>query len=374
MAKKLERHLDSARGIVLEITEEIGLGASANVILLDGLIRQGDSVVVTKRDSAITVKIKSLLLPKPLDEMRDPRDKFKPVDEVISAAGLKITSPDLDGVLAGSPFYVLGNTSDEKALKALAESEIKNAIVNTDSNGVILRCDTIGSLEAITDMLKKANIPIRNADIGHITRRDVIEASAVKEKDRYLGVLLGFNVKILEDASKEAYERHVQIFNEKIIYNLVRNYSDWVSYQKEHEGSILFNELPPVCKFIFIKGYVFRRNDPAVFGAEILLGKLRQKVQIINEEGKKIGIIHQIQENNKSIEEATKGMQVAVSVKGPSIGRQINEEDIFYTDFNGRQAKLLTERFLHRLNDEEKQIFEKIVEMKRKNDPSFGYI
>jgi translation initiation factor 5B len=374
MAKKLERRDGAARGIVLEINEEVGLGPSANIILLDGILKQGDHITVAKRDSAIVTKIKALLLPKPLDEMRDPRDKFKPVSEVMSAAGLKITSPDLDGVLAGSPLYVLEKKEDENRLKMIVESEIKSAIINTDSNGIILRCDAIGSIEAITELLKKANIPIQSADIGHITRRDVIAASAVKEKDRYTGVVLGFNVKILDDAQKESQERGVKIFHERIIYNLVRSYTDWVIYQKEHEESILFNEIPPVCKFQFLKGFIFRRNDPAVFGAEILIGKLRQKVLVINENGKKIGTIHQIQEGGKAIEEATKGMQVAVSIKGPSIGRQINEEDLFYTDLNSRQAKMLIERFHHRLNEEEKETFDKILKLKRKTDPAFGYI
>ena len=374
MTKKLERRDGAARGIVLEINEEVGLGPSANIILLDGILKQGDHITVAKRDSAIVTKIKALLLPKPLDEMRDPRDKFKLVSEVISAAGLKITSPDLDGVLAGSPLYVLEKKEDEKRLKMIVESEIKSAIINTDSNGIILRCDAIGSIEAITELLKKANIPIQSADIGHITRRDVIAASAVKEKDRYTGVVLGFNVKILDDAQKESQERGVKIFHERIIYNLVRSYTDWVIYQKEHEESILYNEIPPVCKFQFLKGFIFRRNDPAVFGAEILIGKLRQKVLVINENGKKIGTIHQIQEGGKAIEEATKGMQVAVSIRGPSIGRQINEEDIFYTDLNSRQAKMLIERFHHRLNEEEKETFDKILKLKRKTDPAFGYI
>jgi translation initiation factor 5B len=374
LAKKLERHDGAAKGIVLEVNEEIGLGPSANVILLDGILKQGDTVAVAKRDSAIVTRIKALMLPKPLDEMRDPRDKFKPVSAVMSAAGLKITSPDLDGVLAGSPLYVVEKKEDENRLKIMVESEIKSAIINTDSNGVILRCDTIGSIEAIMDLLKKANIPIQSADIGHITRRDVIAASAVKEKDRYVGVLLGFNVKVLDDAQKESHERGVKIFNERIIYNLVRSYTDWVTYQKEHEYSIIFNEIPPICKFQFLKGFIFRRNDPAVFGAEILIGKLRQKVLVINENGKKIGTIHQVQESGKAIEEATKGMQVAVSIKGPVIGRQINEEDIFYTDLNSRQAKLLIERFNHRLNEEEKEVFEMILKLKRKTDPAYGYI
>ncbi|HET8857434.1 MAG TPA: translation initiation factor IF-2 [Nitrososphaeraceae archaeon] len=375
MKKRLERHDDYIRGIVLEVKEEQGLGPSANMILIDGTIKQGDMIMAAKRDKIIVTKVKALLLPKPLDEMRDPRDKFRSVNEVISAAGLKIVSPDLEGILAGTPLYVVKNKEEENKIRHLIESEVKGTFINnTNSLGVILRCDTIGSLEAIIDMLRKENIPIQTADIGHITRRDVLASSAVKEKNRYLGAILGFNVKVLDDAKKESEERQVQIFNEKIIYNLVRNYTDWVQYQKEHADSIIFNEIPPICKIQFLKGFVFRRNDPAVFGAEILVGKLRQKIHIINENGAKIGIIHQIQDKGKSIEEATKGMQVAVSIRGPTIGRQINEGDIFYTDLNSRQAKLLIERFLHRLNEEEKKIFDFILESKRKSDPAFGYI
>ena len=377
LAKRLERHEGAARGIVLEIKEEPGLGPSANIILLDGTIRQGDSIVVAKRDSAVVTRVKALLLPKALDEMRDPRDKFKPVNEVIAAAGLKVTSPDLEGVLAGSPLFVYEKSrGDEelKRLKDIVEGEVKSAIVSTETTGVVLKCDTIGSLEAIIDLLKKDKVPIKTADIGSITRRDVIEAAAVKESDRYQGVVLGFNVKILDDAEKEAQNRGVKVFNERIIYNLVRSYVDWVAYQKEHEESILFNELPPVCKFQFMKGMVFRRNDPAVFGAEIQVGKLRQKVQVINEEGKKVGTVHQIQESGKSMEEATTNMQVAVSIKEPTIGRQINEGDVFYTDLNSRQAKQLIERFNHRLNEKEKEILNLVLALKRKGDPAFGYL
>ncbi len=374
MTKRLERHDDETRGIVLEVKEEIGLGPSANIILLDGALRQGDRVVLAKRDNAIVTRIKALLLPKALDEMRDPRDRFRPVDHVISAAGLKITSSDLEGVLAGSPLYVVRNPENESYLKSLVESEIKTAIIMTDSNGIILRCDTIGSLEAVVELVKKEKIPIQSADIGHITRRDVLAASAVKDKDRYIGVILGFNVKVLEDAERESIERDVKIFNEKIIYNLVRSYNEWATYQREHADSILFNEISPICKFQFLKGYVFRRNAPAVFGAEILTGRLRQKIPVMNEHGKRIGIVHQIQEAGKNISDASLGMQVAVSMKEPVIGRNIDEGDIFYTDLSSREAKLLVETFLNRLSPEEQEVVQFILSKKREVDPSFGYI
>jgi len=374
LSKRLERHETETKGIVLEVNDEIGLGPSANVILLDGTLKLGDRIVVAKKDSVTVTKIKALLLPKPLDEMRDPRDKFRHVDKVIAAAGLKITSPDLEGVLAGSPLYVVKSPEDEERLKSNIESEIKSAIVQTESNGVILRCDTIGSIEAITELLKKENVPIKSTDLGNITRKDVLSASAVREKDRYLGVVLGFNVKVFEDAEKEAFERKIKIFNEKIIYNLVRSYSEWVTYEKVHEDSIVFNEIPPICKFQFLKGYVFRRNNPAVFGAEILIGKLKQKTSVINEKGKKIGIIHQIQNEGKNLEVAAKGTQVALSIKEPTVGRQINEGDVFYTDLNSREARLLLERFSDRLSEEEQEIFNFILSKKREIDPSFGYI
>ena len=375
MSKRLERKEGPGRGIVLEVKEEIGLGPSANLVLIEGVLKVGDIILVAKRDKAVTTKVKALLLPKPLDEMRDPRDKFKPVSEVMSAAGIKVTSPDLEGVLAGSPLYVLDDKDQEPGLRSIVEDEIRNAIVtDTNTNGIILRCDTIGSLEAIRDMLKKANVPIQKADIGHITRRDILAAAAVKEKNRYLGVVLGFNTKILEEAKREAQERTIPIFSENIIYNLVRSYTEWVEYQKEHEDSILFNEIPPICKFQFMKGFVFRRNYPAVFGAEVQIGKLRQKVNVLNEEGKKIGTIHQIQENGKPIEEAGKGEQVAVSIKEISVGRQVNEGDIFYTDLGSKEAKLLLERFYYRLAQEEIDILNRIVSIKRRNDPSYAYI
>lgn len=375
MSRRLERKDGPGRGIVLEVKEEIGLGPSANLVLIEGVLKVGDMILVAKRDKAVTTKVKALLLPKPLDEMRDPRDKFKPVSEVMSAAGIKVTSPDLEGVLAGSPLYVLDDKDQEPSLRSIVEDEIRNAIVtDTNTNGIILRCDTIGSLEAIRDMLKKANVPIQKADIGHITRRDILAAAAVKEKNRYLGVVLGFNTKILDEAKREAQERTIPIFSENIIYNLVRSYTEWVEYQKEHEDSILFNEIPPICKFQFMKGFVFRRNYPAVFGAEIQIGKLRQKVNVLNEDGKKIGTIHQIQENGKPIEEAGKGEQVAVSIKEISVGRQVNEGDIFFTDLGSKEAKLLLERFYYRLAQEEKDILNTIVGIKRRNDPSYAYI
>ncbi|WP_076613353.1 translation initiation factor IF-2 [Candidatus Nitrosotenuis chungbukensis] len=374
LQKRLTQEEKPSRGIILEVNDEIGLGTTANMILIDGQMKKGDSVIVAKRDSVIVTKPKAMLLPKPLDEMRDPRDKFKPVNQVEAAAGIKIASPDLDGVLPGSTVYVTGDESKIEEFKKIIESEMKSVFVSTETNGVILRCDTIGSLEALTEMLRRAQVPVAKADIGPVTRRDVMEAKVVKDNERHLGVVLAFNVKIFPDAQEEAENNHIKIFSDKVIYSLIDNYTNWVTEDSAHEDDAIFGEITPICKFTFLKGYIFRNSNPAVFGIRVDVGKVRQKIPIMNKQGKKIGLVHQLQDGKKSISTATKGQEVACSIQDVTIGRQILEEDVFYSLPKSSEAKLLIERFSHKLSAEEQTILNEILEIQRKQDSAYGYI
>lgn len=374
MQKRLDQEEKQSRGIILEVNDEVGLGTTANMILIDGQIKKGDSVVVAKRDSVVVIKPKALLLPKPLDEMRDPRDKFKPVDEVIAAAGIKIASPDLEGVLPGSTVYVTSKQSEIEEFKKIIESEMKSVFIDTQTNGVTLKCDTIGSLEAITEMLRRQQIPVAKADIGHVNRRDVMEAMAIKENDRHLGVILAFNVKTLPDAQEEADNHHIKIFNDQVIYSLIDNYTYWVDDDKANEENAVFSELTPICKFTFLKGYIFRNSNPAVFGIRVDTGTVKQKIQIMKSDGKKIGKIHQLQDGKKSIDTATQGQEVACSIQDVTIGRQVSEEDVFYSMPNSREAKIILEQFLHKLNPNQQAVFNEIVALLRAKDASYGYI
>lgn len=373
MQKKLDQTDKPTRGIVLEVKEEVGLGVTANIILIDGHLKKEDSIIVSKRDSVIVTKPKAILLPKPLDEMRDPRDKFRPVTDVVAAAGIKLASPDLEGVLPGSPVYATSNEEKIEDFKKLVESEMKSVFVKSDTKGVILKCDTIGSLEALTDMLKKQNVPISVADIGPVTRRDVVEALAIKEHDRHLGVVIAFNVKVLQDAQEEAEANHIRLFHDEVIYSLIDNYLNWVRDDTANEENAIFQELTPICKFTFLKGYVFRKSNPAVFGVRIDIGLLKQKVSIMNVNGRRIGTVHQIQDKGKNIDIAKKDQEVAVSIQNITIGRQISEEEIFYSLPPSHDAKLLLKRFTHKLGSEEMQVLKEIVEIQRKNNPAYGY-
>jgi translation initiation factor 5B len=374
MQKRLTQEEKPSRGIILEVNDEVGLGTTANMILIDGQIKKGDSVIVAKRDSVIVTKPKAMLLPKPLDEMRDPRDKFKPVDTVLAAAGIKIASPDLEGVLPGSTVYVTNEDTKMEEYKKIIESEMKSVFIDTQTNGIILKCDTIGSLEALTEMLRRQQIPIAKADIGPVNRRDVMEAGVIKQNDRHLGVVLAFNVKTLSDAEQESEESHIKIFNDKVIYSLLDSYTQWVDEDTANEENAIFDELTPISKFTFLKGYIFRNSNPAVFGIRVDAGKVRQKMAIMNKNGKKIGVIHQLQDGKKSIDSAIQGQEVACSIQDVMIGRHIFEEDVFYSLPRSSEAKQLIEKYTHKLSAEQQAVLNEIVEILRKNDSAYGYM
>ena len=373
LKEKLNQEEKSNRGIILEVNDEVGLGPTANMILIDGQMRKEDSIIAAKRDSIIVTKPKALLLPKPLDEMRDPRDKFKPVEHIQAAAGVKIASPDLDGVLPGSTLYAVSDDGEIEHFKKIIEDEMQSVFISTETTGVILKCDAIGSLEAITEMLRRQQIPISKADIGPVTHRDILEAMATKENDRHLGVILAFNVKVLQDAETEADNNHIKVFTDKIIYSLIDTYTQWVDDDKADEENSVFKELTPISKFTFLKGFVFRNNNPAVFGIRVDVGHLRQKIPFMNKTGKKIGIIHQLQHDGKTVSTVKIGQEVACSVQNITIGRQIAEEDVFYTLPSSSDAKQLIKRFMHKLSSEETDVLNEIIEIQRAIDPAYAY-
>ena len=373
LKEKLNQEEKSNRGIILEGNDEVGRGPTANMILIDGQMRKEDSIIAAKRDSIIVTKPKALLLPKPLDEMRDPRDKFKPVEHIQAAAGVKIASPDLDGVLPGSTLYAVSDDAEIEHFKKIIEDEMQSVFISTETTGVILKCDAIGSLEAITEMLRRQQIPISKADIGPVTHRDILEAMATKENDRHLGVILAFNVKVLQDAETEADNNHIKVFTDKIIYSLIDTYTQWVDDDKADEENSVFKELTPISKFTFLKGFVFRNNNPAVFGIRVDVGHLRQKIPFMNKTGKKIGIIHQLQHDGKTVTTVKTGQEVACSVQNITIGRQIAEEDVFYTLPSSSDAKQLIKRFMHKLSSEETDVLNEIIEIQRAIDPAYAY-
>lgn len=363
----------AARGIILEITEEPGLGPSANAVLLDGILKIGDKIVMGKRDEAIVSHVKAIFMPKPLDEMRDPRDKFSSIDSVEAASGVKIITPDLEGVLPGSPFVGINSSDNVEEIKKVVFEEVQRAFIITDQSGIIVRADTLGSLEALIDLLKERNVPIRQADIGPVTRRDIIEANAVAEKNVYHGVVLAFGVKILPDAEKEIILKHIKVFSSLVIYSIIEDYLDWVESDREMAEKRIFLSLTPPCSFKIMNGCIFRRNDPAVFGVNVLIGRLRQKSSVMNSSGKIVGTISQIQDKGKNLDEVPQGSEISVSMKEPTVDRHIHEGETLFTVPKSSEAKNLLANFISRLSVDEVEMLKKIIEINRQINPLYAF-
>jgi translation initiation factor 5B len=262
---------------------------------------------------------------------------------------------------------------DEAEAKRRVESEVRSVFISTDRLGVVVKADTLGTLEAIADMLKQRSVPVRLGDIGPVTRRDVVEAAAVREKDRFLGVVLTFGVRMLPDAEAEATDSGVRIFREPIVYTLVEEYLTWVTTEKEALERGEYGVLTPPCKLRILPGYVFRRSDPAIFGVEILGGRLRQKVRLINAEGREVGLVHQIQDAGRPVTEAPEKAQVAVSVHDAVIGRTFSEGDILYVLPSEAEARLFAEKFKQRMSPAEAAALEETISIRRKVTPLYAF-
>jgi len=370
LKKRLQTTAGPAKGTVLEVKEEPGLGVTLNTIIYDGTLKRDDLIVVGGEERPIVTRVRAILVPKPLDEIRDPRDKFSSVDSVSAAAGVKIVAPELEGALAGAPLYVVPEGEDVEKYMKLVSEEIEKIKISTDVDGVVLKADTLGSLEAIAENLRRQGVPVRLADIGDVSKRDVTEASIVKEHEPLYGVVLAFNVKVLPDAEEEAKNIGVQIFKEKIIYHLIDNYVSWLKTQREAKLSADFEKLVKPGKIRILEGYVFRRAKPAIIGVEVLAGRIKPKYSLVRaENGEEVGEIQQIQEKGKALPEAKQGMQVAISLDKPIVGRHIFENDVLYVRVPEPHAKTLLKDFVDRLSPDEQEALNEYVNLMRKKTP-----
>jgi translation initiation factor 5B len=358
-----------AKGTVLEVKEEPGLGMTINVIIYDGTLQKGDLIVVGAKEKPAVTNIRAVLLPKPLDEIRDPRDKFSSVDSVSAAAGVKIAAPNLEEVLAGAPLYAVPSEAQLEDYIKMVSEEVEQIKIATELDGVVLKTDALGSLEAIAESLKRNNVQIKMADVGDVSRRDVTEAAIVKEREILNGVILAFNVKVLPDAEEEAKNRNIPIFNHKTIYSLIDDYLQWRNQEEETRLENEYDRLVKPAKVKFLPGYVFRKAKPAVVGVEVLAGKIKPKNTLTKEDGRNVGEILQIQDKGKAVSEANVGMQVAVSLSKATVGRHIHEGETFYVRVPEAHAKVLLTKFQDRLTPEEIEALNEFIEIMRIESP-----
>ncbi|MFX0061177.1 MAG: translation initiation factor IF-2 [Candidatus Hermodarchaeota archaeon] len=371
LKSQLELHISgNGIGSVLEMKEEVGLGKTINVILYDGVIRKGDRILVAGMEGVIETKVKALLLPSELDEIRDPKDRFIQVDSVTAAIGLKIAGTDsLEKVVAGSPLYVIKTDEESDRLYKELTSELNKFRVQTDKEGIVLKADSLGTLEAIVQYLRERGIKIRWADVGKVSKKDIVEATIAKERDERYGVILAFQTEILPDAREEAYKCKIKVFNNDIIYRLHESYEEWLNEleeQKEMEAlkGIIY---PARLKML---PYIFNAKDPAIVGVEVLSGKLMPRVTLIKEDNRRIGVLKQIQSDNKTVSEANVGQQVAVSIQGPIAGRNLKSDDIMLVDLPEKDA-IKIQQLRKFFSPSVLETLDSLIEIKRKFESRF---
>ena len=305
--------------------------------------------------------------------MREKKSKFKNVKEVFAATGVKISAPGLDEAISGMPLRgCSGNEKEIETLKKEVQEEIKDIVLECDDCvGVIIKADTIGGLEALRNLLQEKKIPLASASLGDITKRDLSKLEFVKEKDPFQAVILGFNVKVSEDLTDYIKTKGFKIITNEVIYKIIEDYTAYQSsLKKELEIKELSGLVRP-CKFFLLKGYVFRQNNPAIIGAEIEIGQLKSSDPIMNKEGKALTTIKAMQDGQENVSLALQGRQLALSMDGVTLGRQIHEGDYLYTDIPENDFKRLKELTKH-LSKMEIEVLKEIVEIKRRINPVWG--
>jgi translation initiation factor 5B len=100
-----------------------------------------------------------------------------------------------------------------------------------------------------------------------------------------------------------------------------------------------------------------------------LAGHIQPKYVLVKRDGQDIGEIKQIQDRGQAVSAADSGMQVAVSLDKPIVGRHIHERDIFYVRVPEAHAKILLTKFQDRLSSEELEALNELVEIMRRKSP-----
>ena len=366
----LEEQLATAEGpavgTILEVKEEKGLGVTLDAIVYEGTLSKGDTIVFGTAAKPGTTKVKAVLKPKPLDEIRDPQERFDSVQSVSAAAGVKIVGSSLGKAVAGAPIRVTKGNLAAVIEEVAKESQLH---IETQDEGILVKADAIGSLEGLAYECKQASIPIKFARLGPVSRRDVTDAATAKNPLNR--AILAFNLEILPDA-KTALREHpdLTLLENDVIYRLIEDYQAWRDERKRQLAEAGRKEIAYPAKLLFLGEHVFRTSKPAIFGVRVLAGRIRPGESIMRGDGRPLGRIKTIRTGEKTLEGANQGQEVAISVDGITIGRQINGGDVLYVDLPEADARALRGR--KDLTHDELSALDEICAIKRKEDPFWG--
>ncbi|CAG8697105.1 15006_t:CDS:10, partial [Gigaspora rosea] len=184
MSDKL-MYLSELECTVLEVKVIEGLGTTIDVVLSNGVLNEGDKIVLCGLNGPIVTTIRALLTPQPLRELRV-KSAYVHHKSVKAALGVKISAQDLEKAVAGSRLMVCGPDDDEDDLKDEVMSDLTSLLNSVDKSGrgVCVQASTLGSLEALLEFLKVSNIPVSGINIGPVHKKDIMRAATMLEKAR----------------------------------------------------------------------------------------------------------------------------------------------------------------------------------------------
>ncbi|MGC8669987.1 MAG: translation initiation factor IF-2 [Candidatus Micrarchaeia archaeon] len=348
-----------AKGSILEKSELKGLGMTIDVIVYDGTLSINDTIAFATINGVATAKIKALLKPKPLQQIGEVK-QYEYVNSVSAASGVKIGGNGFEEAMPGSPIVQVSQGYD---YKKEINAEISD-VFNTDNTGIILKADSIGSIEAISKLLSRESISISKKGIGNVTKRDIADAFAMNSKNPLYALVLAFNVGIDPDASEAARISNVNIISSNIIYKLIDDYMSLVNERKRQLEKRVEEKLTLPAEIEVLPNSCFRASHPAIFGIKVLNGRIKVGYRLINSAGTVVGKIKGMENEGAPVEIAKSGDSIAISMDEPTYGRQIREGQRLYTDISDHDVSLLQGEFSSMLNEDEILLMKKIMDIK----------
>lgn len=360
LSDQLEVEEGDGKATVLEVSEQKGFGKTIDVIHYDGIIRKNDKLVFGTAEGPEVTDIRALLKPRPLKEIRLDK-QYEEVDQVSPASGIKIAGKDLSNVVSGAP--VRTGTDIEK-LKEEVRKELETSDYDIRTSGVIVKADSLGSLEALMREIDEMDIRVQKAEVGPIRKSDIIEVENEEPVER---AILSFNSAATDEAEQLAESKDIRIFQSSVIYEILDDYSKWKKEAEEERRMESLANVSRPAEIRTLQDHVFRSSNPVVIGMTVVEGVLNQG-SLMTEDGEKVGRIKSIQDDNESLDKAEKGDQVALSIAKGSLERDFEAGDHLYVDINSEDYRKL-QHLEDLLSKGEKKALEKIVEIKDSVDP-----
>lgn len=346
-----------AKGVILEIKKEKGKD-SIEAILYDGELKEGDEIAIGSFGEPIVTKIRAI------EEILPLCSKYKSVKEAIAATGVRIMLTNKEGVLSGMPFQGIDNNLEK--IKSEFKKEV-SGIMKTDKQGIIIKADSLGSLEALIFLLRQENIQILKADIGPIGKSDVVSAKANLDINPLDAVIVGFNVELEEGVEKG----NVKILTNDVVYKLIEDLQKWRTEKSAAIEKEKLMGLATICKLEILHNFIFRNSNPAIFGVKILAGKARTGIPLIDNNGESVARIKSLQHDKATVEEAKQGQELAMALPGITFDRRLKEVKYLYADLSEKQFRAFKDN-KELLSSDEMKVLGEIADIKRKKDVSWG--